>query len=121
TEARCSAAAIEVTNQATGLVRRSTTAHDGVYVVPLLPPGIYQVKVSHPSFSTVIRDGVRVSVSETTRVNVVLPIGPVTAEITVVRATPLVETGNATLGIVIDERKIADLPLNGRSFAQLAT
>ena len=100
TEAALPAASVEVTSRANGLVRRSTTAPDGVYVIPLLPPGIYQVKVSLAGFSTLVRDGVRVSVSETTRTNVVLPVGPITTEITVARATPLVETSNATLGIV---------------------
>lgn len=121
TAAALPSVALEITNRATGLVRRSTTGSDGVYVVPLLPPGLYDVRASLTGFSTMVREGVQVSVSETARVNLTLVVGPVTSEVTVVRSAPLVETGNATLGIVIDERKIVDLPLNGRSFAQLGT
>jgi hypothetical protein len=77
------------------------------------------MKVSLAGLSTVVRDGVRVSVSETTRTNVVQRVGPITTEITVARVTPLVETSDATLGIVIDERKIVDLRLNGLSFERV--
>src|SRR5262245_29796592 len=121
TDAALASVALEVTNRATGLVRRSTTGADGVYVVPLLPPGDYDVKGTLAGFSTVVREGVRVSVSETARVNVTLSVGPLSAEVKVSGHAALVETGNATLGIVIDEKKIVDLPLNGRSFAQLGT
>jgi hypothetical protein len=109
TDAAPPSVALELTNRATGLVRRSTTGPDGVYVVPLLPPGVYDVRASLTGFSTMVREGVPVSVSETARVNLTLAVGPVTSEITVVRSAPLVEAGNATLGIVIDERKIVDL------------
>ncbi len=51
-------AAIEVVSQTTGLIRMTTTARDGVYLVPLLPPGVYLVKVAREGFSTVVRDGV---------------------------------------------------------------
>src|SRR5262245_16505270 len=114
-------ATLEVTNRATGVVRRSTSSGDGVYVVPLLAPGLYDVKATLQGFSTLVRERVQVNVSETARVDLTLAVGQVTAEITVAREVPLVETSNATLGIVIPERRIVDLPLNGRNFAQLGT
>src|SRR5262245_20679028 len=121
TAAALASVALEVTNRATGLVRRATTGADGVYVVPLLHPGDYDVKGTLDGFSTMVRESVRVSVSETTRVNLTLTVGPLSAEVKVSGNAALVETGNATLGIVIDQKKIVDLPLNGRSFAQLGT
>jgi hypothetical protein len=61
TDAALPAVVLEVTNRATGLVRRSTTGPDGVYVVPLLPPGDYDVRGTLAGFSTIVREGVRVS------------------------------------------------------------
>src|SRR5262245_13509076 len=99
TDAALPSVALEVTNRATGLVRRATTGADGIYVVPLVPPGDYYVKGTLAGFSTIVRERVRVSVSETTRVNLTLTVGPISAEVKVTGDVPLVETGNATLGI----------------------
>jgi len=112
---------VEVSNQDTGQVRTATTGPDGFYAVPLLPPGVYDVKASLAGFASLLRRGVRVSGSETARINLSLKIGPVTENVTVVFDAPLIETANATLGIVIDEKKVVELPLNGRNFAQLGT
>jgi len=112
---------VTVTNTSTGQVRTVTSGTDGFYTVPLLQPGTYKVVGSLSGFSTYTRDGVKVSVSETARVNLQLPVGDRAEEVTVVGEAPLVETSNATLGIVIDEQKVVDLPLNGRNFTQLGT
>jgi hypothetical protein len=79
------------------------------------------VKATLAGFNTITRSNVRVSVSETARVNLAMQVGAVTENVTIVGEAPLVETANATLGIVIDEKKVVDLPLNGRNFAQLGT
>jgi outer membrane receptor protein involved in Fe transport len=114
-------ATVGVRNEATGQLRTATSATDGFYTVPLLSPGRYEVKASLGGFGTVTRTGVQVSVAETARVNLSLPIGSLTEDVTIVGEPPLVETANATLGIVIDERKVVDLPLSGRNFTQLGT
>jgi outer membrane receptor protein involved in Fe transport len=112
---------IEATNTATGSTRSAVTGAEGLYALPLLPPGTYQVKASLQGFRSQQRDGVRVTVTETARVTFQLEIGGLT-ETTVIVAEPLlVETSNATHGIVIDEQKVVDLPLNGRNFTQLGT
>ncbi|MEZ5288750.1 MAG: TonB-dependent receptor [Vicinamibacterales bacterium] len=112
---------IEVTNTATGVVRTSVTDADGGYSVPLLQPGDYDVRASLSGFRTVVREGVRVTVTETSRVLFELGLGQLTETITVRAEATLVETSNATHGIVIDEQKVVDLPLNGRNFTQLGT
>jgi hypothetical protein len=112
---------IEVTSAATGAVRTATTTEDGVYTVPLLQPGIYTVRATLPGFRTSAREGVRVTVSETARAAFELEVGQVTETVTVAAAATLVETANATRGIVIDQNKVVDLPLNGRNFTQLGT
>ncbi|HUG53568.1 MAG TPA: carboxypeptidase-like regulatory domain-containing protein, partial [Vicinamibacteria bacterium] len=114
-------ATVEARNEGTGQVRTATSGTDGYYTVPLLSPGRYAVKASLAGFSIVTRTGVQVRVAETSRVNLTLPVGSLTETVTIVGAQPLVETANATLGIVIDEKKIVDLPLNGRNFTQLGT
>jgi outer membrane receptor protein involved in Fe transport len=114
-------AMVEVTNQATGFTRNAVTAVDGVYTIPLLNPGAYEAKVSLSGFRTTIRSGIVVVVNETARVDLKLQIGAVSEQVTVEAQAPLVETKNATLGVVIDQKKVVDLPLNGRNFTQLGT
>ena len=112
---------IEATNTATGAVRTAVTGTDGLYTIPLLPPGDYTVKATLQGFRVSQRDGVRVTVTETARVAFQLEVGQVSETITVTAEATLVETSNATHGIVIDEQKIVELPLNGRNFTQLGT
>jgi outer membrane receptor protein involved in Fe transport len=112
---------IEVTNIATGALRTAVTGPDGLYTVPLLQPGDYSVKASLSGFRTALQERVRVTVTETARVSFQLEVGQLTETVTVTGAVTLVETSNATHGIVIDEQKVVDLPLNGRNFTQLGT
>ncbi|HEY0161632.1 MAG TPA: TonB-dependent receptor [Edaphobacter sp.] len=114
-------ARIELTNIATSQSRATKSGQDGAYAFPLVNPGTYQVKATSTGFKTLIVDKVEVLVNGTSRVDVHLTIGGVIEEVTVTGAAPLVETGNATLGTVVDHDAIVDLPLNGRSFAQLGT
>ena len=112
---------IEATNTATNSVRTAVTGADGFYTIPLVQPGAYNVRATLAGFSAFSRSGVKVSVSETSLVNVSMKVGGQSETIEVKGEAPLIETGNATLGIVIDERKVVDLPLNGRNFTQLGT
>jgi outer membrane receptor protein involved in Fe transport len=112
---------VEATNTGTGAVRSAVTGADGLYTIPLLAPGNYTVKASLQGFRVAQREGVRVTVSETARVAFQLEVGQLSETITVSAEATLVETSNATHGIVIDERKVVDLPLNGRNFTQLGT
>jgi outer membrane receptor protein involved in Fe transport len=112
---------IEAMNTGTNNVRGATTGPDGYYTIPLVQPGSYTVKASLSGFSTFSRSGVKVSVSETALVNVSMKVGGQSETVDVTGEAPLIETANATLGIVVDEKKIVDLPLNGRNFTQLGT
>jgi outer membrane receptor protein involved in Fe transport len=112
---------IEATSDATGATRSAVSGSDGLYTIPLVPPGAYTVKATLPGFRTSQRDHVRVTVTETARVAFQLEVGQLSETITVSAEATLVETSNATHGIVIDERKVVDLPLNGRNFTQLGT
>lgn len=112
---------VEATSEGTGSVRTAVTGSDGFYTLPLIQPGRYTVRGTLQGFRTAVKEGVVVSVNSTSRVDLQLSVGSIEESITVQAAAPLVETANATMGIVIDERKVVDLPLNGRNFTQLGT
>jgi len=112
---------VEATNTGTSAVRTAVTGADGLYTVPLLQPGVYNVKATLSGFRVALQEGVRVTVTETSRVAFQMEVGQVSETVTVVAQANLVETANATRGIVIDQQKVVDLPLNGRNFTQLGT
>jgi hypothetical protein len=112
---------IEVTNTATNQVRTGVSDANGLYTVLQLQPGPYSVKATISGFKTVVRDGVTVTVESTSRVDLSMSIGGIEESVMVTADAPLVETRSATLGTVIDEKKIVELPLNGRNFTQLGT
>jgi outer membrane receptor protein involved in Fe transport len=112
---------VEVASTGTGQVRTATTGSDGFYNVPLLAPGRYTLKATLSGFKTALRDGVTITVETTTRVDLQLEVGQLSENVTVTVQAPLVEHGNSTMGVVIDQQKVVDLPLNGRNFTQLGT
>ncbi len=112
---------IEVTNVGTNQIRATISDESGTYTVVQLPPGRYAVKATLPGFKVGVRDGITVTVETTSRVDMRLSVGGLEESVTVTADSPLVETRSATLGTVIEERKIAELPLNGRNFTQLGT
>lgn len=114
-------AQVDLTNIDTGARRKITAALDGLYVFNLVSPGKYRVDITSPGFKTDRIEPVTVLVDSTTRTDARLSVGSASEQIDVIAATPLIETGNATLGTVVDHEQMVDLPLNGRNFAQLGT
>ena len=114
-------AKVELISAATAQVRTATSGGDGSYLFPLVAPGTYQVRTSVVGFKTSLVQNVEVQVNGTTHLDIKLEIGATSQEVTVTGAAPLVETSNATLGNVVNEESVVDLPLNGRNFAQLGT
>jgi carboxypeptidase family protein/TonB-dependent receptor-like protein len=112
---------VDVTNQDTAQARTAVTGADGFFAIPLLNPGRYQVKATLAGFRTTVREGVTVVVNETVRTDMAMQVGQLEERVVVQGQTPLVETTNATLGVVVDRQKVVDLPLNGRNFTQLGT
>jgi hypothetical protein len=112
---------VKATNQATGFSREMRTNASGEYVLTLLPVGRYTVSGEKPGFELFRLADVTVSLNENLRVDVPLTMGKVAESISVVGSGAAeVETRSATLGKVVDEAKIVDLPLNGRNFLNLA-
>jgi len=111
-------AAITVTNTSTNAVRKAVSNEAGIYSVPGLVPGPYSVKVEKVGFRPMART-LELQVQQTARVDFALQVGQVSDSVEVTASSQLLTTENATVGTVIDERRIMDLPLNGRNFFSL--
>lgn len=115
-----SQAQVIVTNTETGVSFRNETNNNGVYTVPSLKPGPYSITVEKAGFKKVVRTGIILQVNQTARADIALQIGEVTQTVEIVAAAALLETETSSRGSVIDQKKIVDLPLNGRDYNQLA-
>ena len=113
-------AAVTVTNTGTNAVRATQTNAAGLYTAPGLVPGPYVVRVETAGFRPSARS-LTLQVQQTARVDFEMEVGEVTESIEVTSEAALLTTENTTVGTVIDQRRIQELPLNGRNFLQLAT
>src|SRR5450432_536781 len=110
---------VTVTNTATNVARSTVTNTSGVYSFPDLVPGTYQVKVTASGFDTVVKTGIELQVQQAARVDFDLRVGQSTQTVEVSGLAALLTTETATVGTVIEEKRITDLPLNGRNFFSL--
>jgi hypothetical protein len=113
-------ASIAVLNQDTGNTRTVTSNASGRYSAPGLGLGNYQVTAQLAGFQTLVRSGVVLTVGQEAVIDVTLQVGAVTQTVEVTGEAPLIETSNANLGGLIDDQTIRDLPLNARSWDNLA-
>ncbi len=112
---------ITITNQGTNQSTVSESNENGRYFVTSLRPGSYTVAASLAGFKKHVHPGVVLQVNQTARLDIGLEVGAVTEEVSVTAAVPLLEGETSNRGAVIDQRKIVELPLNGRDYNQLAT
>ncbi len=110
---------VTATQTATGLKRSTTTDASGSYTFPNLPIGPYTLDVNLPGFKAYSRSGIVLQVNGSPTINVELSLGAVEETVTVQAASPLIETRNMGVGQVMDNKRIMDLPLNGRNAADL--
>jgi hypothetical protein len=113
-------AAVTVTNVATNTSQKATTSADGDFVITPVDPGVYDISVIAPGFKKMVRTGVEIQVGQIAREDFSMPVGQSTTTIEVSGQPPLLNSDNATVGQVITNRQIVNLPLNGRGFYQLA-
>jgi hypothetical protein len=118
--AKVADADVAITNVGTGIVTRTTTKSDGIFVVPNLQPGNYEVLVSAKGFSTLLRKGITLTVGQELILNLGVEMGGVNQQVTVTAEAPTVNLANATISGVIEQRTVQELPLNGRSWTDLA-
>ncbi len=119
--ARVARAAVTIKQLETGDATTATTGADGIYTATNLLPGQYTVTVEAQSFRRFVREGVRLTTGERIRVDVTLTIGGVEEEVKINSDASLLRTETGSLGQVIPNRRIVDLPLNGRNFFSLIT
>ncbi len=111
---------ITATNVATGQIRKVTTGQSGTYVFSLMRPGDYTMRADKQGFRPEVRSGLTLQLNQKARVDFTLQVGAVTESIEVSAAGVILNTDDATIGNVVEQRRVTDLPLNGRNFANLA-
>jgi hypothetical protein len=116
-----SGATVKVTSQGTGVSREAKTNDSGYYLVPLLPVAFYTIRVESPGFQAAEQKDIRLQVDEHRELDFALVPASVSTAVQVNATEVAVETTNPSLGQVITSEEVADLPLNGRNFVQLAT
>src|ERR1700733_15379092 len=110
---------VRATQTSTGFVREAVSGQDGTYVLPNLPVGPYRLQVTKQGFSAYTQSGIVLQVNINPEVNVTLQVGTVTQNIEVQADAALVETRDNAVASVIDEKRVEDMPLNGRQATQL--
>jgi Carboxypeptidase regulatory-like domain/TonB dependent receptor len=111
-------ATVTLRNTDTSTERQSLTNDSGLYVFVSVPPGEYALKVTKDGFTTATQ-GLHVVVNQASTQDFTLRVGSTQQSVTVEASAVNLETGNATLGSVIESNQVRDLPLNGRNFTQL--
>ncbi len=112
---------VTLTNQATNVVRVVQTNEVGLYVIPAIPPGTYDLKAELAGFRTVERKDIVAQVGSANRLAFTMEVGNLSETLEVVAHSPLIQTENAAISTVIENRAIVELPLNGRNYLQLAS
>ncbi len=113
-------AKVTLTNVGTGLALSTTTGSDGVFKFSPVRIGTYKVDASFQGFKTVSQGDVKVDVGSNVVVNFTMTAGSTSETVEVTAAAPVLQTQDASVGQVIDQRSVNDLPLNGRNFTFLA-
>ncbi|MBI3679541.1 MAG: carboxypeptidase regulatory-like domain-containing protein, partial [Acidobacteria bacterium] len=112
-------AEVTIRNSGTGAQRRVRTGPEGQYVATSLPVGTYEVEVTHQGFKKAVAQSIQLSVDNRLVVDIALQVGAVTELTTVETRISQLETETATVSGLVDSKRVVDLPLNGRNFAQL--
>src|SRR3954447_22334476 len=102
------------------LVRTTEANSDGFYQLLALPPGTYSITFQAPGFQRQTQTGLELTVNQNLRVDAALQVGAVETQVDIAATAPLVETTSATISGLIDDRRVVDLPLNGRNVISLA-
>src|ERR1051325_9034843 len=110
---------ITATNTGTGIARTTVTNENGAYALPNLPIGTYRLEATLPGFRTYAQSGIVLEVNSSPVIDAVLEVGQVAETIEVQANANLVETRKSGIGEVVENARILDLPLNGRSVVDL--
>jgi len=120
TGAAIAGAKVTVTNADTNVKRAVSADAGGEYVVTELKPGTYTLVAEHEGFKKAEQTPIKLDVNQVARVDFTLSVGSINETVTVTASEPLVESETSSIGQVIDQSRVHELPLNGRNFMQLA-
>lgn len=112
-------ASVKATQVNMGQVRETVTGTDGSYELPNLPLGPYKLEVSAGSFSNYVQTGIELHVADNVLMNVTMQIGAINQQVQVAASAVMVATQETSISEVVDQRRIVDLPLNGRQATDL--
>jgi Carboxypeptidase regulatory-like domain/TonB dependent receptor len=112
---------ITISSAATGLKRQTTTNSEGVFTVPLLPPGSYSLKANRSGFAPVEIDNIELPVAGQVTQDISLRVGGIGDEINISAAAPLLQADTSALAEVVSNRQVDLLPINGRDYRRLTT
>ncbi len=112
-------APITLTNVGEGTIRSTVTTGAGDYSFPDVPPGVYRIEIKHQGFKTETSSDFELQVQQSLRQDFTLEVGQVTQSVTVTAAAAMLQVENATLGTVVENESINQLPLNGRNYLSL--
>jgi hypothetical protein len=112
-------AEVSIRNEQTGGRRSTRSNASGFYSLPALSPGNYRVTIRAKRFETIVREGIKLEVGESARIDFNLRLGDFRTEVSVSGGPPLINTENASVGTVIDREIIDKMPLNGRGIQAL--
>src|SRR5580704_7045036 len=113
-------AQVSVTNIATGITTNVSTNSAGFYTTPNLLPGPYQITIRAEGFQTLIRSGITLAVGGQQVLDAALTLGQTSQSVEVTGEAPTVELSSSTIGGVVTSNTVVELPLNGRSWTDLA-
>jgi hypothetical protein len=114
-----SGAEVTIRNEQTGGRRNTNSNASGFYSLPALGPGLYRISIRAIGFETIVREGIKLEVGDTARIDFSLRIGDSRTEVTVHGDPPLINSEDASVGTVIDRDTIDQMPLNGRGIQAL--
>jgi hypothetical protein len=112
-------ATVTIRNLDTNLTQTDTTRASGEYRFSYVPPGTYEVRATKEGFRTAVVPEVKLDTGATFRVDITLELGQLAETVEVTAAPPVMQTEEASVGHLIEEKRIVELPLNGRKFEQL--
>ena len=114
-------AGVSITNVATGINRTVTTNEDGLYIAPNLLPASYELTFTAPGFRTDVRTGIELTVGATVSLNMTMQVGGSKETVQVQTEAPDVQLATSDISAVVNATTVRELPLNGRSWTDLAT
>jgi Carboxypeptidase regulatory-like domain len=112
---------VTLTNTGTNAIREVQTNSAGLYVLPALLPGVYTLRAQLAGFRIIERKDIEIQVGSSNRIPMTLELGDLAEVVEIVGGSPLVQSNNASIGTVIENRSIVELPLNGRNYLQLTS